>query len=104
MNSWRAASEQLGTLQRRVRDTQGFNGASIVAPRQQRLVQRVRDRCTAKRRHPLQLRDIADRHHAGNDRNLDPHLARAQDKIKVGVVVEEQLRYEKVGAGVNLLL
>ena len=48
------------------------------------------------------MSNVADRHDARDDRNCDSNLARPQHEVEVGLVVEEELRDEKVRPRVDL--
>src|SRR5207244_1786746 len=66
------------------------------------LVQLRRNAGAADFGEALDLLDVGDGHDAGNDGHGDAGGASARDEFKILVVVEEQLRDEKLGAGADL--
>src|SRR3954453_1610835 len=102
MDAGRATSDQVAALSRRVLDAERADGVGVVAARLARGEQRRRNGRAAERGEALDLREVRDRHDAGDDRHFDTRAARALDERKIVLVVEEELRDQKVSAGLDL--
>ena len=103
MDAGGAAREQVGALERRVRDAELDHRVGVLAPQLELLEQRAGDRGAAHLREALDLLDVRDRDDPGDDRDLDPDGARLLDPVEVEPVVEEQLRDQEARARRELL-
>src|SRR6266850_2952836 len=104
MDPRRAPAEQVGALQRRVRDAELERSLRVVLADLHgggELGWNVR---SAHRREALHLLDVGDGHDARDDGDLDPRGARPAYEVEVPAVLEEELGDEELRAGVHLLL
>src|ERR1700677_4377785 len=102
MDARGTASEQLGRLQRGIGDAKVFDGLRIFASQFELTQELGRNRCTDARGEARNLRSVRDWHQSRNDRHVDTVRARLRAELDEAIVIEEQLRDQKVGAGVDL--
>ena len=98
----RAAGEQLLALPRGVGDAELASASSSPPSASIAGSSSARDRRVAEVADPRHLGEAGDRDHPGDDRHVDPALARRGDEVEVDAVVEEELGDQEAGAGVDL--
>src|SRR5215469_1966756 len=103
MDAGSTAREEIDALQRRVSDAEVDDRFRLLASSLHLRHETRRDRRAALAREALDLFAVRDRHDAGDDRHVDARSPRAADESEVRFGIEEQLRYQELRTGIDLL-
>src|SRR5258708_243856 len=104
MQSRRAAFEQAAAKVGDDLEAEGADRRRVVTIALELDAHPARDLGAAGLREARELREITDRHDAGDDRHADAGLARLVDEAEEGVAVVEVLRDRGIGTGIDLAL